>query len=127
MNVLKDFYQKAAQATALVQAKAKGIDMSLTPGNIKMGSDEWVALANPNFEADQGHKAGQQTFGGKYTGQQSKSGGVLALMEVILSDFSTLAAETETSEAEAQSAYDKLMTEARKNKATKSKQIEMDT
>merc|ERR1740127_260289 len=56
--VLKDFYAKALTATALVQGKgqvgmqqrnaalAKGWGLKKT---IKMGSDEWNALANPNF------------------------------------------------------------------------------
>merc|ERR1719274_170946 len=40
--VLKEFYEKAKMATALLQqGKA---------GGIKMGSDEWQALANPNFQ-----------------------------------------------------------------------------
>merc|ERR1719335_1705104 len=49
VKVLKDFYAKAAQATALVQTSA---------GRPKMGTDEWKALANPNFEGtvDKGHK-----------------------------------------------------------------------
>merc|ERR1719498_380528 len=57
-KVLKDFYEKAAQATALVQTQ-KGPDSSLvqTKG-IKMGTEEWQALANPNFKGtiDNGHK-----------------------------------------------------------------------
>lgn len=120
-NVLKDFYAKAGQATGFVQtgSAAQGI---------KMGSDEWTALANPAFEGtvDKGHKEGMQTFGKKYTGS-SKSGGVLALLEVILSDFSELVADTEQTEAEAQNAYEKFTTEAKKNKAMKEKSIEMDT
>lgn len=50
----------------------------------------------------------------------------MALLEVILADFSTLKATTEAGEAEASRAYDEFMTEAKKNKATKSKAIEMD-
>jgi hypothetical protein len=115
--VLKKFYEKASMATGLLQV-----------GRPTMGSDEWQALANPNFEGtvDKGHKAGQQTFGKAYTGNQDSAGGVMAMLEVILSDFSNLEADTKASEAASQKAYDGFMTESKRNKATKSKKIEMD-
>merc|ERR1719163_2364960 len=89
--VLEEFYKSAAQATALLQ----------TP---KMGSEEWDALANPNFKGtvDKGHKAGQQTFGETYTGQQDEAGGVLAMLEVISSDFANLESETKANEIQSQ-------------------------
>merc|ERR1711966_248937 len=49
MSVLKDFYAKAAQATALLQKKSSHLPELLTRG-VKMGSEEWDALANPNFK-----------------------------------------------------------------------------
>merc|ERR1719215_1167625 len=93
---------------------------------VKMGTDEWAALANPNFEGtvDTGHKEGMQTFGKKYSGNK-QSGGVMALLEVILSDFATLVADTENAEAEAKNSHDKFMAEAKKNKAVKEKESEM--
>jgi len=116
--VLKDFYAKAGQATALLQ----------TNGPIKMGTEEWNALANPNFEGtiDKNHKAGMQTFGDTYVGNQDGAGGVLALLEVALSDFATLEAETRASEIESQKGYDSFMAESQKSKATKSKKIDLD-
>merc|ERR1719215_2414898 len=70
---------KAAQ-TAVSQATAA---LMQTKG-IKMGTEEWQALANPNFDGtiDKGHKAGMQTFGETYTGNQDAAGGVMALLEV---------------------------------------------
>merc|ERR1719198_2359506 len=94
-----------------------------------MGSDEWDALANPNWEGpapDKGHKAGMQTFGKKYTGQQDSAGGVIAMLDVILSDFANLEANTKAAEAKAQETYDDFMVESKSAKATKSKKIEMD-
>merc|ERR1719421_1108284 len=76
--VLKKFYEKASLATGFLQTDvARPI----------MGTDEWKALANPNFKGtiDKGHKEGMQTFGEKFTGQQDQAGGVLAMLEVILS------------------------------------------
>merc|ERR1719486_1885715 len=100
--VLKKFYERASLATGLLQT-----DVSRP----KMGTDEWNALANPNFEptgagfgqgsedkVDKGHKAGMQTFGDSYTGQQDEAGGVMAMLETILSDFSNLEADTKAAE-----------------------------
>merc|ERR1719157_350114 len=117
--VMKDFYEKASLATGLLQT---GVSRPT------MGSDEWEALANPNFEGtiDKGHKAGQQTFGKKFTGQQDQAGGVMAMLEVVLSDFSNEEAECNASEAKAQETFDDFMTESKRTKATKLKKIEMD-
>jgi len=117
--VLKDFYEKASLATGFVQ---------LSASRPTMGSDEWKALANPNFEGtiDKGHKEGMQTFGKKYTGQQDSAGGVMAMLEVILSDFANVESETKSAEASAQKTYDEFMTESKKTKSVKTKKIEMD-
>jgi len=115
--VLKDFYEKSATATALVQ---------LGQPEVKMGSEEWNALANPNAgPVDKGHKAGMQTFGKTYTGMQDEAGGVLAMLEVISSDFSRLEAETDTAEATSSDAHKSFMAESSKNKAVKEKETEM--
>jgi len=115
--VLKNFYEKASLATGLIQVARP-----------TMGSDEWNALANPNFEGsiDKGHKEGQQTFGKKYTGQQDSAGGVMAMLDVILSDFANVEADAKASESKAQETYDNFMVESKKTKAVKSKKIEMD-
>mmetsp|Transcript_74869 Transcript_74869/g.117133 ORF Transcript_74869/g.117133 Transcript_74869/m.117133 type:complete len:142 (-) Transcript_74869:85-510(-) len=68
-----------------------------------------------------------QTFGEKYTGQQDEAGGVMALLEVILSDFSNLEADTEAAETKAQETFESFMVESKRTVATKQKQIEMDT
>merc|ERR1719399_68960 len=125
--VLKDFYAKAAQATALVQKSSETQPASFLSRHIKIGSDDWQALANPNFKGkvDKGHKEGMQTFGEKYTGQQDEAGGVLAMLEVIMSDFANVESETMANEAQSQKAYDDFMIDAKKTKAVKSKNIEM--
>merc|ERR1719313_2259941 len=95
--VLKEFYEKAQLATALVQQGKSG--------GIKMGSEEWKAMANPSYagsvdtwegtvKVDRGHKEGMQTFGATYKGQQDQAGGVLALLETIASDFAQLESDT---------------------------------
>merc|ERR1719375_862281 len=94
--VLKKFYEKASLATGLLQTDAS---------RPKMGTDEWDSLANPNYDGpaiDKGHKEGMQTFGKKYTGQQDEAGGVLAMLDTIMSDFSNVEADTKAAEAKAQ-------------------------
>jgi len=120
--VLKDFYAKAAKATALIQTSKKD------PAIIHMGTEEWQALANPNFDGtiDKGHKDGMQTFGEAYTGNQDAAGGVMALLEVAMSDFANLEADTKASEAESEKTYNDYMTEAKRSKSVKARKIEMD-
>merc|ERR1740117_796833 len=120
--VLKDFYAKAASATGFVQT-------ATTAEGVKMGSEQWNSLANPAFsgEVDLGHKKGMQTFGKKNTGQQDAAGGVMALLEVILSDFANLEADTSAAEDQAQRAFEDFNTVSNKDKAVAEKQIEMDS
>jgi len=122
MAVLSEFYKKAQTATAFIQEKA-----SVSPP--RMGSEEWKQLANPAFEGtvDRDHKEGMQTFGETYQGMQQEAGGVLALLEVIGSDFVKLKADTESAEAIAAEAHSKFLAECAQNKAVKAKAIEMDT
>jgi len=49
----------------------------------------------------------------------------MALLEVVLSDFATLEADTLSSEASAQKGFEDFMTESKKTKATKNRQVEM--
>jgi hypothetical protein len=116
--ILKEFYEKASKATALLQ------DANEKP---TMGSEEWNSLANPNFEGkvDKGHKEGMQTFGKKYTGMQDEAGGVFAMLEVISSDFSALKADTESAEAASVEEYDRFMADSEKAVAVKEKESEM--
>jgi hypothetical protein len=128
--VLKDFYEKAATATGFLQVSSKKVDpaaFGLKTG-VKMGSDEWKALANPAYEGstDTGHKEGMQTFGEKEEGQQDENKyGVMAMLELILSDFASLEADTTAAETAAQEAYDRFMVESKKDKAVKERKIEM--
>eukprot|EP00445_Apocalathium_hangoei_P001388 CAMPEP_0203847336 /NCGR_PEP_ID=MMETSP0359-20131031/4954_1 /ASSEMBLY_ACC=CAM_ASM_000338 /TAXON_ID=268821 /ORGANISM="Scrippsiella Hangoei, Strain SHTV-5" /LENGTH=721 /DNA_ID=CAMNT_0050762783 /DNA_START=78 /DNA_END=2243 /DNA_ORIENTATION=- len=137
--VLKDFYEKASTATGFIQLSKTQNDpraFGLKTG-VKMGTDEWDSLANPNFKGsvetgtevhvDTGHKEGMQTFGEKETGKQDEANfGVLALMEIIQSDFANLQSDTESAEAAAAEAYERFMVEANKNKAMKLKKTDMD-
>jgi len=114
--LLKKFYAKALHATALVQ------DEQQYP---HMGSEEWYSLANTSYDgkADTGHKSGMQTFGDVYQGQQDEAGGVLAMLDVILSDFVSLRTETEASEKLSQKQFETFLHESKTDVAAKSKKI----
>jgi len=92
---LKDFYAKAAGATALAQV-AKGV------------ADDMP-----------------QTFDKPYTGMAE--GGVLGMLEVILSDFQRLEAETTSTEESSQAEFTVFSDDSQLDRATKAKDVEMKT
>jgi len=117
--ILEDFYKKAAAATALLQ-------LGRSHGPVKMGSPEWNSLANPSAAPlDQGHREGMQTFGGTYTGRSDEAGGVLAMLEVIRSDFALLEADTAAAEQAAADEHQSFMAESKKSAAVKEKESSM--
>ncbi|CAE7464442.1 mkkA [Symbiodinium sp. CCMP2592] len=88
-SVLKAFYEKAGQATALVQlGSGKAAEMSGQPA----------------------------IFDTSYNGMSSKSGGVLDMLQVIAADFAKLEAETSSEEESSQAEYDKFIFESKVNK-----------
>jgi chromosome segregation ATPase len=98
-QVLKDFYEKASQATSFLQ----GSDPSKKSG--------------PAGDAP-------ETFGSTPFKGSSDSGGIIGMLEVILSDFQRLIAETEEEESMGLKEYEKLMAESTKDKAVKETNIE---
>jgi hypothetical protein len=89
MAVLKDFYAKAGEATALVQQP--------------------------------------EIFDSAYKGNQAANGGVVGMLEVILTDFARLQAETEAAESSAQKEYDTFMSDSKADKHAKEVDIEHKT
>jgi len=87
MAILKDFYAKSAEATALTQQ-------------------------SPAEDAP-------TTFNTAYKGMLPEGGSVIDFLEVILSDFARLEAETSTAESTEQEEYEKYMFESKKDKALK--------
>jgi chromosome segregation ATPase len=88
LAVLKEFYAKAAEATALMQQPSA---MDDAPG----------------------------TFESSFKGQQSESGGVVGMLEVIASDFARLESETTAEEDSASSEYKTFMNDSGVDRATK--------
>merc|ERR1719440_2370690 len=94
-TVLKDFYSQHGASSALLQ-DTSGLKQEM----------QQAASLEP------------------YKGQQAGSGGIIGMLEVILSDFARL--ETETTEAEnsAAAAYEKFMNESNEDVAVKETEIE---
>jgi hypothetical protein len=85
--VLKDFYDKAADATSFAQEKP-------------------------------------EIFDTEYKGMQSENGGVIGMLEVILSDFTRLETETTAEEDDEQKKFDGFLTDSAQNKAQNTADVE---
>jgi len=120
-QVLKDFYEKAG--AVLMQSRASSGGFKVDVG-IKLGSDEWKALANPNFEAP---TKGRQEAAKEVieTGEEAAQNGVMGMLEVIMSDFASLEADTKSAEEVSSKSHAKFMHEGKVSKATKERKIEM--
>jgi len=93
LTVLKEFYAKAGEATALVQTKS--------------------------------HAGQPEVFGDEaYTGMGGENGGVMAMLEVIETDFARLEARTASAEEAAQKEFEDFMEDSKIDKVTKDKAIE---
>merc|ERR1719298_249125 len=93
LKVLKDFYEKAGEATALVQQQPEAPEI----------------------------------FDKPYKGMGGESGGVIGMLEVILSDFARLEAETKAAEEQAQKEYDEFMQDSEVDKTSKTADIDHKT
>jgi len=100
-QVLKEFYSKAAEA-ALLQGGADGRAAS-------------EALRSEMAAADKGKAP--------YKGMQASSGGIFGLLEVVLSDFTRLEAQTLSAEETAQTSFEKFMDESNENVAVKEAEV----
>merc|ERR1719160_159599 len=89
--ILKDFYAKSAEATALAQR-------------------------GPAEDAP-------ETFDKPYKGMLPEGGSIVDFLEVILTDFTRLEAETMASEAAELAEYKKYMHESEKDKALKENEM----
>jgi len=98
--ILKEFYAKAAEATALVQQEPLG------------------RVAPPrNADIPEMYKEAYRGMGGE-------AGGVVGMLEVIETDFARLEADTKAAEAAAQKEYDEFMADSKADKAAKELEVE---
>jgi len=94
--VLKDFYAKSAEASAFLQAD----------------------IAAPADDAP-------ESFDKPFKGSQAGGGGVVDMLEVILSDFTRLDSETTSSEAQEEEEYRNYMFESARDRALKAGAINL--
>jgi hypothetical protein len=105
--VLKEFYDKAATATALAQQG--------TPGGVINYDKKAIAFLEGRAKVP----GAPETFGDQpYTGMSN--GGVMGMLEVIESDFARLIEETTASEDESASEYQQFSNDSSQDKAVKS-------
>jgi len=119
MAVLKQFYEKAAQATALNQGPIGYDDRALNILNKQRGGASLLQTRGPADDAP-------GTFSKPFQGSGGE-GGILGMMEVILSDFQRLEAETNEAEHAAKEEYDAFMADSAEDKAVKNADIKFKT
>jgi len=103
VTVLKEFYEQAGEATALVQRRSRGARQEPT-----------VAETSPEI------------FEGSYQGLQG-SGGVVAMLETIQSKYALIESTTDADMATAESEYNKFMSDSAVLKTSIAKDIEHKT
>merc|ERR1719313_2270967 len=111
MSVLKTFYDKAATATAFQQGPINYDDRAI---HILSKASLLQTGSKTRGPADDV----PETFDKPYTGGGA-GGGILGMLEVILSDFERLEEETSTSEATAAKDYKTFMADSDEDKAVK--------
>merc|ERR1719356_773956 len=106
MSVLKEFYAKSAEATAFAQQ----------PERESTAFVKDQATAKPAEDAP-------ETFDKPYKGMLPEGGSIVDFLEVILTDFTRLEAETAASEAAELAEYKKYMSESETDKALEENEI----
>jgi chromosome segregation ATPase len=113
ISVLKDFYTKAGDATALPQTN---------DGHIEYDTRALAILGAPSAALAQESAPGAPaTFDGAYSGMAS--GGVVGMLEVIESDFARLESETSSADEEAQRTFDEFSADSATDKAVKTTDV----
>lgn len=103
VTVLKEFYERAGESTALVQRRSKGARQEPT-----------VSEQSPEI------------FEGSYQGLEG-SGGVVAMLETIQSKYALIESTTDADMATAESEYNKFMSDSAVLKTSIAKDIEHKT
>lgn len=117
VEVLKEFYAKASEATAFIQLSqpVEPIDPASRIAQTATGTEAGVD-APETFRSDVAYK-----------GLGGENGNVLDFLEVILGDFARLESETTSDEEMAASEYTTFMNDSEVDKATKSAEVKHKT
>jgi chromosome segregation ATPase len=116
LQVLKDFYTKAASLTA-ASAESK------VEGPISYDKRALAILESAKGGAAMVQiPGGPEMEGGAYNGMEA--GGPLGMLETIISDFATLIAETNAAETDAQNEFEEFSADSAQDKAVKTADTE---
>jgi len=108
--------EKATNSAAIEDSKAAQTALSEAIDVLK---DFYAKAGEPAMLLQE-----EQDPDGPYQGMQEESGGIVGLLEVILSDFGRLEAATRSGETEAQQEYDTFMTASKADKDIKQTDLE---
>merc|ERR1712014_331838 len=87
----------------------------------------YVCTIQAASESLRSEMAAADTAKAPYKGMQASSGGIFGMLEVVLSDFTRLEAQTLSDEESAASTYDKFMDETNESVAVKEAEVEHKT
>jgi len=91
---------------------------------LKVLNDFYAKAAKATSFSQKKDKRQPEIFDEPYKGAGAEGGGVIGMLEVILSDFERLESETTASEGQAASEYDTFMGDSAVDKAQKTKEID---
>jgi len=113
---------KARNAKTVAEATAAQVAVERAT---KVLQDFYAKAADATFLQGQEALGTEMVHASKapYTGMQSESGGIMGFLEVILSDFARLEADTNAAEDQAANAYEKFMDESNEDIAVKETEI----
>jgi len=110
--------EKKSNAEAVVEAKAaqRAVEQAIKVLKDFYASQDGAALVQ---SADKDIESMSQAGKEPYKGMGSTSGGILGMLDVVLSDFARLETETSEAEAQGQRTYDAFMNESSEDAAVK--------
>jgi len=116
--------EKKTNAATVADAKVAQAAVEKATGVLKDFYSQHAAAALVQDTGSLQNEMKQAASLDPYKGQQAGNGGIMGMLEVILSDFARLQTETESSENSAASTYEKFMNESNEDVAVKSTEIE---
>merc|ERR1719401_183323 len=114
LQALRDFYSKANEAAFLQM-----MDLPMTAVDMEAALARWSGDETPPSK--------KLTVKNAYKGLQGMNEGVCGMLEVILSDYAKMEAETKTDEEFAQKSYDEYMGDSKVDRAEYEKDVEHKT
>lgn len=123
--------EEAANSKAVADASAGVEAVKLAQSILKNFYGDFLqfgaAAPSPAAADSQGNTVADlapKTFGGEYKGKKAESGGVVAMLDVILSDFERTLSETKEAETSAAKEFEEFQTHCEEDEEAKTKERE---